>query len=79
MTQDDFMSTLERYSEELTNMLGRFRETRVMIEAWRREYNVERPYSSQGDATPAEFAQPWLAAATRITSNQTADSGSNAY
>jgi putative transposase len=55
-------------------------EARVMIEAWRREYNLERPHSSIGNATPAEFAEAWrLAAAAQITSNQPADSGSCSY
>ena len=55
-------------------------EARVMIEAWRREYNLERPHSSIGNATPAEFAAAWrLAAAAQITSNQPADSGSCPY
>jgi putative transposase len=31
-------------------------EARVLIEAWRREYNVVRPHSSLGNLTPAEFA-----------------------
>jgi len=54
-------------------------EARILIEAWRNEYNIERPHSSIGDATPAEFAQHWLAAEARIKSNQPADSGSNPY
>lgn len=49
-------------------------EARVLIEAWRIEYNLERPHSSIGDATPAEFARRWLAAEAQITSNQPADS-----
>jgi transposase InsO family protein len=53
-------------------------EARVLIEAWRREYNQERPHSSLGDATPAEFAAAWLDHA-KITSNQPADSGSRPY
>jgi putative transposase len=32
-------------------------EARVLIEAWRIEYKIERPCSSIGDSTPAEFAQ----------------------
>jgi putative transposase len=31
-------------------------EARVLIEAWRREYNAVRPHSSLGNLTPAEFA-----------------------
>jgi len=30
---------------------------RVLIEAWRREYNTVRPHSSLGNLTPAEFAE----------------------
>lgn len=55
-------------------------EARVLIEAWRREYNLERPHSSLGNATPAEFAEAWrVATAAQITSNQPADSGSCPY
>jgi putative transposase len=32
-------------------------EARVVIEAWREEYNTVRPHSSLGDLTPAEFAE----------------------
>jgi len=31
-------------------------EARVLIEAWRREYNCVRPHSSLGNLTPVEFA-----------------------
>lgn len=34
-------------------------EARVMIEAWREEYNTDRPHSSLGYLTPAEFAEKW--------------------
>lgn len=54
-------------------------EARVLIEAWRTEYNLERPHSSIGDSTPAEFARRWVAAEGEITSNQPADSGSRSY
>ncbi|MFW6156689.1 MAG: integrase core domain-containing protein [Armatimonadota bacterium] len=32
-------------------------EARVVIEAWREEYNTDRPNSSPRDLTPAEFAE----------------------
>ena len=32
-------------------------EARVLIEAWRRDYNSVRPHSSLGNLTPAEFAE----------------------
>jgi putative transposase len=31
-------------------------EAKVLIEAWRREYNMVRPHSSLDNLTPAEFA-----------------------
>jgi putative transposase len=31
-------------------------EARQIIEAWRLEYNTERPHGSLGQQTPAEFA-----------------------
>jgi putative transposase len=35
-------------------------EARVLCEAFRREYNQERPHQSLGYLTPAEFKQKWL-------------------
>jgi putative transposase len=32
-------------------------EAKIIIEAWRREYNEERPHSSLDDQTPAEYIQ----------------------
>jgi putative transposase len=32
-------------------------EAQVVIEAWRQEYNEERPHSTIGDVTPMEFIQ----------------------
>lgn len=55
-------------------------EARLLIEAWCQEYNFERPHSTIGNITPAEFAASWrLAATTQIASNQSADSGSSPY
>ncbi|MBK9692171.1 MAG: transposase [Gemmatimonadetes bacterium] len=31
---------------------------RHRIEQWRQEYNTERPHSSLGNSTPAEYAPP---------------------
>ncbi len=36
-------------------IFGGLREARVVIEQWRRYYNAERPHSSLGYQTPAEF------------------------
>ena len=35
-------------------------EARVQLEAYRRQYNEERPHSSLGYRTPAEFKRDWL-------------------
>lgn len=45
---------------------------------WQDEYNRDRPHSSLGNLTPAEFAAQYrLAPEPRITSTQPADSGSD--
>ena len=36
-------------------------EAKVLIEAWRLEYNTYRPHSSLGDLTPAEYRARWVA------------------
>ena len=38
-------------------------EARRRIEAWRTEYNTERPHSSLGNQTPNQFERTWRAAA----------------
>lgn len=35
-------------------------EARVQLEGYRRQYNEERPHSSLGYRTPAEFKDDWL-------------------
>ncbi len=36
------------------------REAAVVLEAWRHEYNEERPHSSLGYRTPREFRAAWI-------------------
>lgn len=50
-----------RTRDELLNIeeFGSLLEARVVIEAWRIEYNTYRPHSALGGLTPAEFAQQW--------------------
>ena len=50
-------------------------QARQIIEAWRIEYNTERPHSSLGDLTPQEFAEGNLPRAKK-TLSLTADSKS---
>jgi putative transposase len=35
-------------------------EARVLLEAWRMDYNNNRPHSAHGWLTPVEFAEAWL-------------------
>jgi putative transposase len=37
-------------------LFGSLREAQVILEQWRLEYNEERPHSSLGYQTPAEYA-----------------------
>ncbi len=41
-------------------------EARVILEAFRRQYNEERPHSSLGYRTPAEFKRDWAQAQSEI-------------
>ncbi len=34
-------------------------EAQVLIEAWRIDYNTNRPHTAHGDLTPTEFARHW--------------------
>jgi putative transposase len=34
-------------------------EARARLKAWRKEYTTERPHSSLGQKTPAEYAAQW--------------------
>ncbi len=43
-------------------------DARRIIEAWRIEYNTERPHSSPGNLTPQEFAEITLAKQTERVS-----------
>jgi transposase InsO family protein len=41
------------------------REAQIIVEAWRKEYNHERPHSSLGQLTPEEFAANWKGGVAR--------------
>ncbi len=47
-----------RYRDECLNenLFRTMDEARVVIEAWRRDYNCHRPHSSLGNLTPEEYA-----------------------
>jgi putative transposase len=48
-----------RLRDEFLNVeeFGSLTEARIVVEAWRIEYNTWRPHSSLGGLTPAEFAR----------------------
>ena len=49
------------FRDECLNMcvFGSVEEAQEIAEAWRKDYNKERPHSSLGYLTPAEFAAKW--------------------
>lgn len=52
-----------RARDELLNIeeFATLGEARVIVEAWRMEYNTYRPHSSLGGLTPVEFKRQWTA------------------
>ena len=42
-----------------THWFTSLEEAQSVLETWRKEYNTERPHSSLGLKTPAEFAAAW--------------------
>jgi len=58
LTQNAYVESFNgHFRDECLNehWFGSLAEARHVIEAWRHDYNRERPHSSLGDATPAEF------------------------
>jgi putative transposase len=51
-----------RFRDELlvATLFRNVTEAQVLVEAYRREYNEERPHQSLGYLTPHEFKQKWL-------------------
>ena len=67
-------------SERIESFNGRFRDeclnehwftslvhTQVLVEAWRREYNEERPKKGLGGLTPAQYAKRLVAERSTVT------------
>ena len=50
-----------RLRDELPNAwrFNSLLQARVIIEAWRADYNTTRPHSAHGELTPTEFALQW--------------------
>jgi transposase InsO family protein len=50
-----------RFRDEFLNteLFLSLKESQVLAEDWRKEYNDYRPHSSLGGLTPSEFAQKW--------------------
>lgn len=64
-TQNAFIESFHaRFREECLDLhlFASINEAKQEIEAWKREYNVERPHSGIGGLTPAEYVQKYKAA-----------------
>lgn len=61
-----------RFRDECLNreLFANRREARVLIEAWRREYNEERPHSALGYRTPNEGRLDYLDSRANSNSNE---------
>jgi putative transposase len=61
-----------RFRDECLNreLFANRREARVLIEAWRRSYNEERPHSALGYRTPNEARLDYLNKAANLKSNE---------
>lgn len=55
-----------RFRDECLNLhwFDSLEEAQATIEAWRVDYNTERPHGALGQRTPAEFSQAWTAPET---------------
>ena len=49
-------TALDEFMNQEQHWFLRLAHARSVIEAWRIEYNTERPHSSLGNRTPEEFA-----------------------
>jgi len=58
-TQNSYIESFNgKFRDECLNehVFTNIEDARQMIEAWRLDYNVDRPHSSLNDLTPEEFA-----------------------
>jgi putative transposase len=71
--QNSFIESFNgRFRDEClnANWFENLADARRKIEAWRVDYNQQRPHSSLAYRTPAEFARQWSAASERIHSDE---------
>ncbi|MBB5020046.1 transposase InsO family protein, partial [Chitinivorax tropicus] len=64
-----------RFRDECLNehWFTSIRHALVVIEAWRREYNEERPKRSLGGLTPAAYAKTLIQKSVKLASDSKAD------
>jgi putative transposase len=70
--QNSFIESFNgRFRDEClnANWFENLADARRKIEAWRLDYNQQRPHSSLAYRTPEEFARQWSASAARINSD----------
>lgn len=71
-TQNEYVESFNgKFRDECLNehWFLSMRHAREVIAMWRQEYNEERPHSSLDDQTPKEFAERFLTADSRSTSD----------
>jgi putative transposase len=71
--QNGFVESFHgKFRDECLNMetFANLAEAKVVIEAWRHEYNNERPHSSLGYLTPLEFKAQWQRMQTATANGQ---------
>jgi putative transposase len=63
-----------RFRDECLNehWFTSLQQARVIVEAWRREYNEERPKKSLGGLTPSAYAQTLIQKSVKLTSGSKA-------
>lgn len=63
-----------RFRDECLNehWFTSLQQARVIVEAWRREYNEERPKKSLGGLTPSAYAQTLIQKSVKLTSDSKA-------
>jgi len=51
-----------RLRDKLLNdeIFCQLREAQIIIQKWRRYYNIKKPYSASGSQPPAKPSYPWI-------------------
>ena len=67
MTPDSTLAVTNTCPKDGVHLFTSLAHTQVIIEAWRREYNEERPKKGLGGLTPAHYARQLMANGSTVT------------